>query len=188
MGHSWGARHSSKWWRRFDCNWRQFTKDLRTWAPNQTNKQNIFSQFCLENKKKIEEKFEWCYLRRMAGSTQFSSSIHFLNWLQLQSRHYHHLLTTGPQRPRSLKPRWKKQNMFTQFCLKNKKIWRRIWMVLFNRHSVVGSTGDGCCGPVVSKWWRCLDCNWRQLTKGEIYERKMYRAGELCTSNYKDIK
>ena len=25
-------------------------------------------------------------------------------------------------------------------------------------------------------------------TKGEIYERKMYRAGELCTSNYKDIK
>ena len=54
--------------------------------------------------------------------------------------------------------------------------------------SAVGSTGDGCSGPVVSKWWRCLDCNWRQLTKGEIYERKMYRAGELCTSNYKDIK
>ena len=23
---------------------------------------------------------------------------------------------------------------------------------------------------------RCLDCNWRQLTKGEIYERKMYRG------------
>ena len=61
-------------------------------------------------------------------------------------------------------------------------------MVQFNRHKMVGSTGDGCCGLVESKWWRGLDGNWRHLTKGEIYERKMYRAGELCTSNYKDIK